>query len=360
MDDKLLDELSNLCKETDTSPILFLEDELNEKYGNNTSTDEELQEGKEALKDFKLLEPGEALNINLDTMLTKDNMGVLDESADAALFDLNLIDMDKIIYGDDDDSGRIMHGIVDKQKRGYNDLKKSENPYTKEFAEEITMLYDCLNDVDKFDKSLNKRYTAATTSKTKGISKTTGDLINSILTCKSNKIQIIKEITAIKKTIQDLSLKDEKRTKDNGGNSADLIANNFLKGVMNYGRNNFIENSTKMMSSDNNYDNNIITGSVNDFNNLNEDEVFGNLDRSETLDAYVKYEALEPKVCIKRYIDTGDWEFFALDKYGNEIPDYPLPEKGKISFNEDYTMGTDKIGLSYRVEQLYSGNDIDN
>ena len=72
--------------------------------------------------------------------------------------------------------------IARKGKRSYNKLKDGDNKYKKEFAEELTMLNDLLDEVNKFGKSLDKKYESMSGSKTKGVSKYTNDLIQSIIT----------------------------------------------------------------------------------------------------------------------------------------------------------------------------------
>ena len=110
--------------------------------------------------------------------------------------------------------------IARKGKRSYNKLKDGDNKYKKEFAEELTMLNDLLDEVNKFGKSLDKKYESMSGSKTKGVSKYTNDLIQSIITTKSTKLQIVKEMTALKKSIMELQIKEGKLIGEDGDNSA--------------------------------------------------------------------------------------------------------------------------------------------
>ncbi|MNJ05109.1 hypothetical protein D3C73_1662220 [compost metagenome] len=60
-------------------------------------------------------------------------------------------------------------------------------------------------------------------------------------------------------------------------------------------------------------------------------------------------------VNIRRYIDSGEYEFYAVDKQGNEIVGYPLPSEdmvGRIKFSSDYRSASDKYGRIYRVNEI--------
>ena len=60
---------------------------------------------------------------------------------------------------------------------------------------------------------------------------------------------------------------------------------------------------------------------------------------------------------IKKCVDTGDWEFIAVDKDNQEIVGFPLPSKestGKMKFSEDGRYASDKYGRSYKVIEYFS------
>src|SRR5699024_1202461 len=101
----------------------------------------------------------------------------------------------------------ISEKITKRGKRSYDKYKEDENEFKKEFAEELTMLYDLLDEANKFSKKLGKKYDSIDGSKAKGTSKYLNDLIASVLASTTNKLQIIKEINSLKKTIQELKIK---------------------------------------------------------------------------------------------------------------------------------------------------------
>lgn len=278
----------------------------------------------------------------------------------------NLLDIDAIIdeiEGDDD----ISDSIIDDQKRGYGKLKKEANPFKKEFAEELTMLYDLLDETNKFGKKLDKIFESTQNSKARGMSKYTADTVTAILSSKQNKLQILKEIASVKKTIQDLKIKHDGKNKDNADNSSDAAAAAYLSNIVKYGRSNFL----KAVDDDKAIDAIIKkdTGSDDeDFYFDEEHEEFdsiiherlmneGNPFRTELGNTYIELENRKVSIVIKKCIDTGDWEFIALDKDNQQVWDYPLPSKdniGKLKFSGDNRYATDKLGRSYKVIEYYS------
>ena len=288
-----------------------------------------------------------------------------------------LLDVDAIIdemEGVDED---ISDSIVGEQRKGYGKLKNGENTFKKEFAEEITMLYDLLDETNKFGKDLDKLFKAAQGSKARGMSKYTADTATAILSTKQNKLQIIKEIASIKKTIQDLNLKAEARNKSKDDSSGEVAAAAYLSSIVKYGRNNFL----KAVDEDGNPTADSIASMVNNADRGNDDcdeyedyylddeleqydqlistrlEEEGNPFRTSLGNKYIENEIRNVNIAIKKCIDTGEWEFIALDKDQQQVFDYPLPSKetiGRIKFSGDNRYATDKLGRSYKVIEYYS------
>ena len=64
------------------------------------------------------------------------------------------------------------------------------------------------------------------------------------------------------------------------------------------------------------------------------------------------------KVKIRRWIDTDtgttNFDFVAVDKNGNDVPNYEVPDKNDIRikpirFNDETHSATDKLGRTYDV-----------
>lgn len=278
--------------------------------------------------------------------------------------DGNFIDMESIF--DDEDE---INGIIDEQKRGYRTRKKEEG-LKKEFAEELTLLYNLLDETKSFGGDLEKMYKTMTSGRTRGFSKYTNDLINSILQAKQSKLNILKEISGVKKTIIDLQLKENKANNPNGddNNNVQALAASYLSNIVKTGRNKFVSAMTEnsMYDGDNPEIQEFVDNMGTDYsdeelqsiNSALEDDLEDNDSgyRSAKSDIYVKYENQGVQINIARNVETGDWRFIAIDKFGSEITEYPLPDKQMVTpvkFNEECTFGTDKMGRSYKVLEMY-------
>ena len=267
---------------------------------------------------------------------------------------------------DNDYVEEISEKLTRKGKRSYDKYKEDENEFKKEFAEELTMLYDLLDDANKFNKKLIKKYDSIDGSKAKGTSKYLNDLIASVLTSNTNKLQIIKEITNLKKTIQELKIKSDGKYAKMGDDSLESQANSFFSNIMSVGRNNFISalNGDDMQFVDVEYSSDTdieyantlpdVQNEIHDRINerlMNEDSL-----RSTEAEKYIIYENLQPEYKILRSAMDNTWEVIAVDKDGHRIHDYPVPSKkdlGRMKFSSDGNYATDAYGRSYKVIEHY-------
>lgn len=266
-------------------------------------------------------------------------------------------------YQEDDVTGRLSR----KGKRSYNSLKESKNEYKKEFAEEMTMLNDLLEEANKFSKKLDKKYDAIEGSKTKGMSKYTNDLIQSILTAKSTKLQIVKEMTSLKKTIIDLQIKEGKRLgAEDGDESITSSANSYFREIMKVGRKDFIDTledfRPSVSTSDSILEEIEYANKMSEQNNELNERIAKRLEengtnRSEEGSKYILYENMNVELKIKFNVMNNEWKVVAINDQGQEIMDYPTPTKadlGKVKFSSDNKFATDKYGRSYKVIEIYS------
>ena len=268
---------------------------------------------------------------------------------------------------DNDYVEEISEKLTKKGKRSYDKYKEDENEFKKEFAEELTMLYDLLDDANKFNKKLIKKYDSIDGSKAKGTSKYLNDLIASVLTSNTNKLQIIKEITNLKKTIQELKIKsDGKNNRTLEDDSLESQANSFFNNIMNVGRNNFISalNGEDMQFANTEYSSDTDIEYANTLPDVQEEihdrisERLMNEDRtrSDEAEKYIIYENLKPEYVILRSALDNSWEVIAVDKDGQRIPDYPVPSKkdlGRMKFSQDGRFATDAFGRSYKCMTKY-------
>lgn len=329
---------------------------------NNLNNDDSLNDNTsfEMPEDFDVIDEYERLMEELDNPDPLDIIPMFDE--------------DENFYQaiDNWDNGEYYEEPLDKYsrkgKQSYNKYKEDENEYKKEFAEELAMLYDLLEETNKFSKKLTKKYDSIDGSKAKGTSKYLTELIESILGATTNKLQIIKEINSLKKNIQELKIKsDSKYAKMNGDGSLEDDANSFFQNIMGVGRNNFVsalngEPDIHFSNPEYSNDDDIeYVNSLPDAQDALHDIINDRLEnegciRSEEADKYIIYENLKPELRILRSAADNTWEVIAVDKDEQRIIDYPVPSKrdlGKMKFSADGKYATDAYGRSYRVIEKF-------
>ena len=324
-----------------------------EEYQDNTNFD--------MPEDYDFIADYEQMMADLDDQDPLDIMPAFDESDD--------------FYQaiDNWDNGEYIEEPLDKYsrkgKRSYDKYKEDENIYKKEFAEELAMLYDLLDEANKFNKKLSKKYDAIDGNKAKGASKYTNDLIESMLSSTTARLQIIKEINALKKNIQELKIKaDGKYAKMGGDGSLEDDANSFFQNIMGVGRNNFVsalngDPDFHIMSPEYSNDEDIeFANSLPDAQDAMHDlinerlEQEGGMSRSVEAEKYIIYENLKPELKIMRSAIDNTWEVIAVDKDGQRIVDYPVPDRkslGKAKFSSDGKWMTDAYGRSYKVIEKF-------
>lgn len=329
----------------------------------NDLNDESLQDNSnfEMPEDYDFISDYEQMMADLDNQDPIDILPEFDESDD--------------FYQaiDNWDNGDYIEEPLDKYsrkgKRSYDKYKEDENIYKKEFAEELAMLYDLLDEANKFNKKLTKKYDLMDGNKAKGASKYSVDLIESVLSSTTNRLQIIKEINALKKNIQELKIKaDGKYAKMGGDGSLEDDANSFFQNIMGVGRNNFVSalngdpdfhfsNPEYSDDEDIEYANSLPDAQEAMHDVINERlEKEGMNNRSVEAEKYIIYENLKPELRILRSVVDNTWEVIAVDKDGQRIIDYPVPSKkdlGRTKFSADGNWATDAYGRSYKVIEKY-------
>ena len=325
---------------------------------NNDDSLDNIYFDNEYNEDYDFISEYEQMMDDLDNQDPKDIIPQFDE-------DINFYEA--IDNWDNEYVEEISEKLTKKGKRSYDKFKEDENVFKKEFAEELTMLYDLLDDANKFNKKLIKKYDSIDGSKAKGTSKYLNDLIASVLTSNTNKLQIIKEITNLKKTIQELKIKaDGKKIGLGEDGSLEDQANSFFSNIMGVGRNNFISAlngdddhfEAIMYSDDQDIEYvNTLPDVQEDLNNkINERLMNEETNRSSTADKYIIYENLKPEYVILFNVMDNSWEVVAVDKDGQRIPDYPVPTRrdlGKVKFSHDNRYATDAYGRTYKVMEKY-------
>lgn len=305
--------------------------------------------------------------LDVDVIYGSNVLSPTDDEDDEEMFmergSSNQIDVDRLF--EDDDYDDEMENIIYDQKKAYKKNKKAEG-YMNQFAEELTLLYGLLEEANDFGSDLDKLYQGMIKN-SRGFSKSTTELINSILSAKQTKLSVLKEISSVKKTIADLTLKESKGSNDNGASGGvNSLAASYLNSIIKHGRNNFVNamNGTGDDYDQRSEDIDDFVSRVGDYEDDDErdtlnDEILQSLEtdskyniRSNASEAFIRNESREVTVKVERNIGTGDWEFIAIDKTGLRVWDYPIPEKSQVSpvkFTSDGSVCTDKYGRSYRV-----------
>lgn len=291
-----------------------------------------------------------------DLLISDDDIAGQEEINTLLDVESILIDREKA----DDESDEI----VSKGKKGYKKLKNGENAYKKEFAEEITLLYSLLDETTQYGKDLEKDLKAMRSSKVRGVSKYSNDLASLVLTAKQTKLNILKEISSVKKNIADLGIKESKgNEKNTSNNTSEALASQYFKNILSHGRTDFINRFT----DDDTHDAAIaeIENSRQfsdreeyEYNKLMEERLTNTVNpfRSDAGNKYIEYEQRGVEIRVSKCIDTGEWDFIAVDKLGTRIDDYPLPDRrtvGRMKFTADGTYATDQMGRMYKVVEYY-------
>jgi hypothetical protein len=272
----------------------------------------------------------------------------------------SFINLGNIMYNTLEDS--IDDDIINGQKRGYNKLKADENAYKKEFAEELTLLYNLLDETSTFGKKLEKKFELFSDNKNRGVSKFSNDMAMTMLSTKNSKLAILREISNIKKVIADLKIKEKKGVDDGGANSnMEKLASNYLKGVLSYGRGDFIKSmtDTQAYSGMSHTDTEALTGYDSESldQKINDALIHGESYRSQEGNKYIEMEMLGIKTLVEKNIDNGEWEFINVDRDKQKVYGYPIPDRNKIKkmkFSDDGRYAIDTWGVMYPVIEICS------
>lgn len=265
----------------------------------------------------------------------------------------------------DDFSG----GLIRANKNKYGKRDKDDNAYKDEFKDDLGILYDELESLKEMDRMLTKMIDTMTKGgRARNATKNLSDLFGQWIQCKNSQTQVINHITNIKKDIINFNFKDTKASSDDVAGNLQNISSTFIDNLFNQrGRNSFLKsmNSQAILGGFGDNEPQYSNDEINNYLDSTIDDM-GDV-RSSEVDAYIKYETLEPEICIRKHLD-GDWEFFARSAVtGEDIPDYPLPGRtdgGQMTFNSDGSSAVDEYGGVYPVitvgyEDVYINNETE-
>lgn len=362
-DDNFAEELKKLCvNKYDT----FSKKE-SEESKKESSSDEKKSKKKKKKKSMLCkmeLYDDELKELNPNDLLIDD-----DEVSDLMIDGESLADLIEKRLDDIDNS--FSDEIIVTERKRYKNAKPKDG-YEEEFSQVLALLYDSLKSNEQLDKDLDKLVKPAFASRNRQMSKYVVDLISAKISNNGNKLSTIKEISATLKKISDLRANDKKNANSYGGeHNPDLIAGAFFDRVSSMGRNSFLNmvNQPGALDaiSDVEFENVEQPYKQTNYNGMSEDDLIDMdmdevlkdvpLGRSKEDSLRVKYENLKPRIIIVKYPSDNSWEFYAMDKNGEIIEDYPVPDKeavGRITFSYDGRTASDAQGKVYSV---YENND---
>lgn len=275
---------------------------------------------------------------------------------------------------------------LDKLKIFDDEVEKDDvDFYEQRFSSSLVLLTDSLKEINDTIVD-NKRYLNELKSgqigehRIKMSPMTIASQMGNIASLINTKLSAIKQITDVNKSISDLEIKKfNNDIKVNGGKkegsetNTNLLMDQVFDKLINH--NNEIKKAEKELYDeedddkkkskkkkekikDDDDDNDKKSkkkkekkeyDSIDDrINSLMES---GELEFTDNESAF-KYERDGVEIAIQKKLKTSEWEFIALNSDGDELFDYPLPDKkniGKVKFDEKSDTAKDALGQKYNV-----------
>lgn len=274
------------------------------------------------------------------------------------------IDIDKLNLFDDDN---------DENKEKKKKKKNSENYYEERFNGSLILLTNLMKEINKTSIDANEYLDKILKGKIKASPTAIATQTATVNSLFSTKLSTIKEITAINSKISDLELKraaaegKDKSKKDKENDNSLIIDKMFSK---------LIDNDTKLTVDDDDDDDvdKYITSSPSSKNKnkkkdvskaiderIKELEDSGEIEFTDNELAF-KYENEDVQIVILKNVNNGRWKFAAYNSDGDELYDYPLPNKksiGKVKFDMEKLVAKDGLNRQYDVIQVDSFDDND-
>lgn len=265
-----------------------------------------------------------------------------------------------------------MSPIEDITRDGMMSYKRNGDGdrYDAMFKKELAMLSEVLSSLNTASKIVDKKisfYKDKGKTSSGGVMKSFSDIITAQNSLQQTKMQAIKSMADIKKSAEDLRMKNDKINptveEDN-----DSIADNFYKSIINGGRDNFIKNAMSNISQSQDIQDNQTNhqefniSQPNTYINTSDNNYqYNNDSESNNIDefGYIRHEYDDIQVCIERLPDGG-MVFVAINNNGEPVDDYELPDSSltdTISIPPMSNFGYDKFGRKYKI--IDAGGDVD-
>lgn len=266
--------------------------------------------------------------------------------------------------------------ITNIDMMGYRGKPKSDKDrYDYMFSKESSMFNEVLKDLNEASKIVTKKlqmYNKTGKGTSGGTMKSFSDVVLANNAIQSTKLQALKALVDIKKTAEDLRMKNNKINPEIE-ESNDTIADTFYKNIIGGGRDNFIKaamgGSNDNQQSYTNSDDQGNIGNMNGFNItqplINDNSSIDNISSDESstdIDGlgYITHEQDNVEICIQR-LDNGELSFIALDDKGEPVDDYELPDEDlidSISTSPVSKYAYDKYGRKYKIVDIETTVDL--
>lgn len=243
-----------------------------------------------------------------------------------------------------------------KPKKNKN--RDAEDFYEQRFRGSLMLLKGLMQEVNETALDSKDHIRELKRNPARGSSMAIANQSSTVSTLLNTKLSIIKEITAVNKSISDLELRQEgqkmkAKTETDKAKDSSAYLDDMFDRIMN--------NDIPLPEYDDDddidkYSRSSLSKRVDDLMND------GTIEFNDSERAF-KYEAMGG-VEIAILYDTSSkkkkkWEFVALTEDGQEINDYPLPSKrscGKMDFDLESDSAKDKLGNIYKL--IYVNDEI--
>ena len=253
--------------------------------------------------------------------------------------------------GDDDEDEELRANLVSLGRK-YNTSgtgAKEESDIEARFAPQISKLNQLGNAVDASSKAVDNDLNQIRMARSRN-SKALADLVSARSSLFSTRLSIIKEQNNIQKMIVDLKLKMRDKNEAVEANAAATQA--AVQEVLNSGLISYDADIDDPGSE--NTGSGAVPHKVED--TMSDEErvksIFG--DEKQPGDDYIKYENEGIQLHMRMGKDGSNKRIVAIDKYGQEVPDYPIPEgdleEAGVSVFDDIGIARDAYSREYILD----------
>ena len=266
------------------------------------------------------------------------------------------IDIDKLNLFDDEE---------DKEKEDESDTDKI---YEKRFNGSLILLTNLMKEINKVSIGANEFLDKMMKGKVRASPTAIANQTSTVNSLFSTKLSTIKEITAINSKISDLEIKrataenKDKNKSNDETNNALIIDKMFDKLMMSESKigpdyDDIDDSDDKILTSKK--DKKKKSKSINQ--RIKELQESGEITFSDSELAF-RYEKDNVRIVIYKNVNTGRWKFVAINEDGDELYDYPLPDKkniGKVKLDMESLIAKDGLGREYQIIPVESFDDSD-